>query len=149
MKEVTREIVQQRMESIEFMRRTGIRADEVSYGFGRAVLPLKGNDNHFNSMYMGAYGVLAEAGAATCVSTIIDFEQFFPVVRSIQMDFLRPAYTDLSAEYRLPQSEIDRILEELAQHGRSEYIADIELIDTEGTVCSKASVTITLLSWRS
>ncbi len=115
MQEVTREVVQQRMESIEFMRRTGIRADEVSYGFGRAVLPLKGNDNHFKSMYMGAYGVLAEAGAATCVSTLFDFEKHFPVVRSIQMDFLRPAYTDLSSEYRLQQSEIDRILKELEE----------------------------------
>jgi len=148
MDEVTREVVQGRMDSIEFMARTGIRAEAVRPGYGKAVMPLAGNENHVGSMYIGALSVLAEAGAAICGSTIIDYERYFPIVRNMNLEFLRPANSNVSAEYLLDDTEIANLQDELEQGGRAEYTARLSLLDEEGTKVATASATITILERR-
>ena len=148
MQEVTLEVVQSRMNSIEFMRRTGVVAEEVSYGFGRARMPLKGNENHVGGMYIGALSVLAEAGAAICGSTMTDFDRFFPVVRNMNLSFLKPAYSDVTAEYRLSDLEQKELLGALEETGRAEYTASLDLLDEAGVVVATAESTITILTRR-
>jgi hypothetical protein len=146
--EVTRKVVQSRMEGIAFMARTGIYADEVSRGFGRAVMPLSGNENHVGSMYIGALSVLAEAGAAICGSTFIDYERYFPVVRNMQLEFLKPARSSVSAEYRLAENRIAELLSSLDANGRAEYTAELPMLDEAGVTVARASATITILQRR-
>ncbi len=145
---VSKEIIQGRMENIDFMRRTGIQVVAIERGYGRAVMPLKGNENHVASMYIGALTTLAEAGAAVCVSTFLDFDKYFPVVRNIDVDFLKPAMSDVSAEYRLDDVQIEETNQMLSATGRGEYLADFPLLDTTGLEVARARVTITLLSRR-
>jgi len=68
-------IIQERLENIAFMRRTGMQVMEASRGFGSTLMPLAGNENHVGGMYMGALTTLAEAGAAVSVSTFLDVER--------------------------------------------------------------------------
>lgn len=148
MDEVTRDVVQGRMDSIGFMARTGIRAEAVSPGYGKAIMPLAGNENHVGSMYIGALSVLAEAGAAICGSTIIDYDRYFPIVRNIKLKFLKPANSNVSAEYRLDDTKIAALRYQLEQDGRAEYTAEMPLLDQRGLTVATASATITILERR-
>jgi acyl-coenzyme A thioesterase PaaI-like protein len=148
MQEISLEIFQSRMEDIDFMRRCGVRAEAVGYGFGKSRMPLAGNENHVGSMYLGALSVLAEAGAAMCGSTIIDDQRHFPIVRSMNLNFLKPAYTDVCAEYQLEDDTIARLLAQLESAGRSEYTAEFDMLDDNGLTVATVVSTITLLTRR-
>ena len=141
-----KEIIQGRLENIAFMQRTGMQVVEARRGYGKVVMPLAGNENHIGAMYMGALSTLAEAGAATSVSTFVDFERYFPVITRIEIDFLKPALSDVSAEYGLTEEQIDALNAELEQAGRCTYVAELPLVDDRGQVSAQAKVTVKVLS---
>jgi acyl-coenzyme A thioesterase PaaI-like protein len=141
-----RKSIQGQMDNIEFMRRTGIQAVEVSRGFGKSMMPLAGNENHVGSMYMGALSTLAEAGAAVAISTVLDFERYFPVITRMDLEFLKPAMTDVTAEYRLSEQRIAELHAGLEANGRCDYTAEVPLKDAAGQTVATARVTVKVLS---
>jgi acyl-coenzyme A thioesterase PaaI-like protein len=141
-------MIQRQMDSIPFMQRTGVRAVEVSRGFGRSLMPLAGNENHVGSMYMGALTTLAEAGAAVAISTVLDFERYFPVITRVDVEFLKPAMSDVTAEYRLSEQRIAELHTELEAHGRCAYTAELPLQDMNGQTVANATLTVKVLSHR-
>ena len=134
------------MDNIAFMQRTGIRAMEVERGFGKSLMPLAGNENHVGAMYMGALSTLAEAGAAVAISTVLDFEKYFPVITRLDLQFLKPATSDVTAEYRLTEERIAELHAELAANGRCAYTAEMPLEDAGSQVVARALVTVKVLS---
>ena len=138
--------IQQQMDNIPFMRRTGIRAIDASRGFGKSLMPLAGNENHVGSMYMGALTTLAEAGAAVAISTVLDFERYYPVITRVDIEFIKPARSDVSAEYRLSESRIVELLDELQRESRCTYTAEMALRDTAGVTVAQVAVTVKVLS---
>ena len=142
------ETIQANASAIPFIARAGLRVLEVRRGYGRAVIPLAGNENHVGSMYMGALATLAEAGAAVSVSTVLDFERFFPVITRLELDFLKPAMSDVSADYSLSEAQISDLLEELEANTRCEYVAEVPMTDEEGLLVARAHVTVKVLSHR-
>ena len=139
-------LIQGQMDNIAFMRRTGIQAVEVSRGYGKSRMPLAGNENHVGAMYMGALATLAEAGAAVAISTVLDFERYFPVITRMDLEFLKPALTDVTAEYRLDEQRIAELHAELEAKTRCEYTADVPLTDDAGQIVATAKVTVKVLS---
>ena len=142
------ETIQARMDAIAFMKRTGAKVQAADNGYGKAMMPLAGNENHVGSMYIGALTTLAEAGAAISISTVLDFTKYFPIVKAMNIDFLKPAMTDVFAEYRLSAEQIAELDMELKQNSHCEYIADLPLKDKSGETVASARVTIKVLSHR-
>jgi hypothetical protein len=142
------ETIQGRINAIAFMRRSGVRVLEVRRGYGRAVMPLAGNENHINSMYIAAFSVLAEAGAVIPGSSFLDAEKYYPVVKKMDLDFLKPAFSDVFAAHELAGPQIEALEADLQAMGKAEYIADLSLVDEGGQVVAKAAVTVKLLSHR-
>ena len=66
----------------------------------------------------------------------------------MNLEFLRPATSSVSAEYRLGGAEIAALHDALEQGGRAEYSADLSLLDEEGVTVANASATITILQRR-
>ena len=139
-------LIQQQMDNIAFMQRTGIRAVEVTPGYGKSLMPLAGNENHVGAMYMGALSTLAEAGAAVAISTVLDFERYFPVITRLDVEFLKPATTDVTAAYRLSEETIAALHAELDARGRCEYTAEVPMEDETGQTVAVATVTVKVLS---
>jgi acyl-coenzyme A thioesterase PaaI-like protein len=142
------DFIQQQMDNIPFMQRTGIRAVEVSRGYGKSLMPLAGNENHVGAMYMGALTTLAEAGAAVAISTVLDFEHYYPVITRVDVEFMKPALSDVSAEYRLSEQRMTELLDELHRESRCTYTAHMPLQDAAGVTVAKAAVTVKVLSHR-
>ncbi|QLC22792.1 DUF4442 domain-containing protein [Parasphingopyxis sp. CP4] len=131
---------------VPFVERTGMRTLEHERGYAKLLMPLEGNANHVNVMYLGAFCVLAEAAAANPGISILDTKRFFPIVKDIAVDFHRPATSDVTAEYRLSDAELDALLESLETNGRATYVAQVPMQDADGVVVATGTVTIKLLS---
>lgn len=131
---------------VPFVERTGLRTLEEGRGHCKLVMPLAGNENHVEVMYLGAFAVLAEAAAAKPGISILDTARFFPIVKDLALDFKRMAASDLTAEYALSDEQQAALLADLERKGSATYTAEFPLLDDGGAEAASARVTIKLLS---
>ncbi len=131
---------------VEFVERTGLQRLETGRGHARLLMPLAGNENHVNVLYLGAYTVLAEAVAAIPGISILDTARFFPIIKDIYVDFHRSAASDVTAEYRLDEVTLKALLADLERKGSATYIAEFPMQDADGVVVASGRVTVKLLS---
>ena len=131
---------------VEFVERTGLKRLEVGRGYAKLLMPLKGNENHVNVLYMGAYTVLAEAVAAIPGISILDTARFFPILKDIYVAFRKSAASDVTAEFRLSEAELEALLADLERKGSATYIAEFPMHDADGTEVAMGRVTVKLLS---
>jgi acyl-coenzyme A thioesterase PaaI-like protein len=131
---------------VEFVERTGLERLEVGRGHARLRMPLAGNENHVGVLYMGAYTVLAEATAALPGISVLDTARFFPILKDIHVDFHRPAASDVTAEFRLDEAQLQGLLADLERKGSATYIAEFPMHDAAGTPVATGRVTVKLLS---
>ena len=131
---------------VPFVERTQMQYLEMDRGYAKLLMPLAPNANHVDVMYLGAYTVLAEATAANPGISILDTEKYFPIVKDIAVDFHRMSASDVTAEYRLSEDEIAALLADLERKGSAGYLAEIPMLDADGTLVATGKVTIKLLS---
>jgi hypothetical protein len=131
---------------VEFVERTGLKRIEERRGYAKLLMPLAGNENHVNVMYMGAFTVLAEAVAALPGISILDTARFFPILKDIYVDFHKSAASDVSAEFALSDEDIAGLLADLERKGSAGYIAEFPMHDAEGIHVATGRVTVKLLS---
>ncbi|TXH96081.1 MAG: DUF4442 domain-containing protein [Pseudomonas sp.] len=126
-------------EKIDFVRRCGLRAEQLEPGFVRLRMPLDGNQNHIGTLYAGALFTLAEIPGGALFLTSFDVQRFYPVVKEMHLRFRRPAGSDILVEARLDSAEIDRIQHEAEREGKAEYRLELQLRDTAGQVVAETS----------
>lgn len=131
---------------VPMVERTGMRRVEESRGHSRLLMPLEGNANHVDVMYLGAFCILAEAAAAGPGISILDTTRFFPIVKDIAVDFHKMAASDVTAEFTLTEDEIAGLLADLDRKGSAGYLATVPMHDAAGTLVATGRVTIKLLS---
>jgi Domain of unknown function (DUF4442) len=131
---------------VEFVERTGLKRLETSRGYARLLMPLAGNENHVGVLYMGGYTVLAEAVAAIPGISILDTNRFFPILKDIYVAFHKSAASDVTAEFRLSDAELDALLADLERKGSATYVAEFPMHDADSTHVATGKVTVKLLS---
>jgi hypothetical protein len=131
---------------VEFVERTGMRRLEQRRGYARLLMPLAGNENHVDVMYLGAYTVLAEAVAAVPGISVLDTGRFFPIIKDIHVDFHKSAASDVTAEYGLSDEHIAELLADLERKGSAGYLAEFPMHDAAGAHVATGRVTVKLLS---
>lgn len=132
--------------NVAFVERTGMRTLASERGYARVLMPLAGNENHVDVMYLGAYTVLAEAVAAMPGISILDTVRFFPIIKDIFVDFHKSATSDVTAEYRLSEEQITALIADLERKGSAGYIAEMPIHDASGVHVATGRVTVKLLS---
>lgn len=131
---------------VEFVERTGMRRLEERRGYAKLLMPLAGNENHVDVMYLGAYTVLAEAVAAVPGISVLDTARFFPIIKDIYVDFHKSAASDVTAEYGLSDEHIEALLTDLDRKGSAGYLAEFPMHDADGVHVATGRVTVKLLS---
>lgn len=126
-------------EKIDFVKRSGLKAEELQPGFVRLRMPLAGNQNHIGTLYAGALFTLAEMPGGALFLTSFDVQRFYPLIKEMNLRFRRPATTDISVEARLDAAEIERIQGEAEREGKAEYRLDLQLRDGSGEVVAETS----------
>jgi hypothetical protein len=131
---------------VPMVERTGMRRLEESRGHSKLLMPLEGNANHVDVMYLGAFCILAEAAATGPGISILDTARYFPIVKDIAVDFHRMAASDVTGEFTLSEERIEGLLADLERKGSAGYLAEVPMHDAEGARVATGRVTIKLLS---
>jgi acyl-coenzyme A thioesterase PaaI-like protein len=121
-------------EKIDFVKRSGLKAELLEPGHVRLRMPLQGNQNHIGSMYAGALFTLAEIPGGALFLTSFDVQRFYPVIKELNLRFRRPASSDILVEASLSAEQIASIQGEIEREGKAEYRLELQLTDSNGEV---------------
>lgn len=125
-------------EKIDFVKRSGLKAEVLAPGRVCLRMPLQGNQNHIGSMYAGALFTLAEIPGGALFLTSFDAQRFYPVIKEMNLRFRRPASSDILIEASLSAEEIERIQSEAEREGKAEYLLELQLRDGSGEVVAES-----------
>ncbi len=117
--------------SIPFAPRNGFSVEEVRPGYVRARIKLKGNKNHFGSLYAGAYFLVAEIPGG--VLTLFDLgPSYTPILKEMTLQFLQPANSDVTVEFSLSEEQVGAIRADADATGRAKFTLEGVLTDQDG-----------------
>ncbi|WP_297794339.1 DUF4442 domain-containing protein [uncultured Marinobacter sp.] len=117
--------------SIPFAPRNGFSVEEIRPGFVKARIRLKGNKNHFGSLYAGAYFLVAEIPGG--VLTLFDLgPAYVPILKEMTLQFLQPANTDVTVTFELDAATVESVKAEADQTGRAAFSLQGFLYDDDG-----------------
>ena len=120
--------------TIPIAHQMGVKIVEASPGRAAATMPMAGNGNHFGTMYAGVLFTVAEIlGGIVAVSTF-DTTRYFPLVKKIEIAFVSMAKSDVRAEVTLDEETVRRVSSEAEAKGKSDFIVDAVVTDSDGTV---------------
>ncbi|MEX2473817.1 PaaI family thioesterase [Marinobacter sp.] len=117
--------------AIPFAPRNNFSVEEVRPGFVKARVRLKGNKNHFGSLYAGAYFLVAEIPGG--VLTLFDLgPAYTPILKEMTLQFLQPANSDVTVTFELDAESVKAIKAEADQTGRAAFSLEGTLYDEDG-----------------
>lgn len=122
---------------IPIMGAMGLEVVEAGRNTVAARLPSGPNANHVGTAYAGSLFTVAEVLGGLYASTSLAVDGGVPLIRSMTIDFLRPATTDVVARAHLDDDRIARILAEYAERGKADFDLDAEVSDEAGTVVAR------------
>ena len=120
--------------SIPLVESTRIEILELGRGHAKTTAPFDGNGNHLGTMYAGVLFTVAEVIGGVMAAITFDMAKFAPVVKSMEIDFKRPARSDVVAEARLDEETIAAATAAAEQDGKGPYELRATITDSEGTV---------------
>ncbi|MEJ2717745.1 MAG: YiiD C-terminal domain-containing protein [Deltaproteobacteria bacterium] len=123
---------------VSFVERMGLQAIGLERCAVKLIAPLRGNENHVGTMYAGALFTLAEMPGGALFLTTFDSSRFYPIIKEMTIQFVRPATTDVTVELVIPEEEARRIETEAEQRGKADFILEGELKDRSGTVVARS-----------
>lgn len=123
--------------SLPFARRNHFRVIEVKKGYVRSLIKLEGNRNHLGTMYAGALFTLAEIPGGILVLLAFD-SSYVPILKRLDIEYLRPAHTDIEVAFSLTETQITHLQDELDNVGKAEFSLFGELKDKNGNIVAKS-----------
>lgn len=103
-------------------------------GHAAAEIPAAPNVNHFGAMYAGSLFTVAEMLGGVLGFNTFDLDGFIPIVKSLEIKFLKPASTRVRAAASLSEEEIARIEAEARANGKAQFVLTAEITDESGAV---------------
>ncbi len=125
--------------SIPFATRSGVEVLQIEPGYVKMRMPLEPNVNHIGTMYAGALFTLAELPGGAIFLSTFDASRFYPIIKGMNIEFRKPATTDITVEVRLDPEDAAKIQTVAEQNGKADYGWDCELRDANGVTVAVAS----------
>ena len=115
----------------------GVEFTAVRRGFVQATVPFEGNANHFGVVYAGVIFTVAEVlGGALHLATF-DASTHYPLVKSVQIDFLAPGTSRLTATASLPDAELERMAAAAATGAKVPFVLEAEVVGADGVLVAR------------
>ena len=126
-------------EGIGCVKRMGLKVLELEPRRVKLMVPLKGNESHLGTVYAGILFSAAEIPGGALYLSTFDVTKCVPIVKKMEIQFKKPATTDVTVTVEMGQEEVDRINRELEEKGKSDFILNAEVKDTSGTVVAEST----------
>jgi uncharacterized protein (TIGR00369 family) len=121
-------------QTVPFISRTGLEFEKMDKEGIRLKMPLAPNINHIGIMYAGALWTLAETMGGAAYQAYLALEGTFPIVKALNIKFLRPALSGITCDYRMDPAEAVRVRQECEEKGKANFDLSLELKDAKGEV---------------
>jgi len=121
-------------QGIAFVGRTQVQVLTMEPGYVKMMMPLQPNLNHVGTMYAGALFTLAELPGGAIFLTTFDVRKFYPIIKGMDIKFVKPAATDVTVEVKLDLDEAAKIQEIANERGKADYEWECEVKDANGQV---------------
>ena len=121
-------------EGIAFVARSEVKVVAMEPGYVKMMMPLQPNLNHVGTMYAGALFTLAELPGGAIFLTTFDVGKFYPIIKGMEIKFVKPATTDVTVEVKLDLEEAARIQRAANEVGKADYEWECEVKDADGRV---------------
>jgi acyl-coenzyme A thioesterase PaaI-like protein len=119
---------------IKFVANSGLKVLELRRGYVKCLMPFAGNGNHIGTMYAGALFTVAEIPGGALFLSSFDMTRYAPIVKALDMKFLKPAKSDVTVEIALAEERITAISTDADAHGKAEFVLEGELKTADGTL---------------
>jgi acyl-coenzyme A thioesterase PaaI-like protein len=129
-------LAEQTVNLVEGIKRTGLQIIGMKDGYVKLMMPLAGNVNHVGIMYAGSLFTIGEVTGGIYWGLEFDVEKFYPIVKEINIQFRKPAATDVTLERAFDSAETKRIEAEAEQNGKADFTLDLEITDAGDQVVS-------------
>lgn len=118
-------------------RHMGLRYQLEEDGKCRTWAPLnERTGNHVNTFHAAFQFALAESIGGIVVFDNRADESFVPLVKSVNMDFRKPAATDLVAVSRFSERDADAMNQAMKDSGRFNFTLEIDIQNLDGETVS-------------
>ena len=121
--------------TIKIIEKMGIRIVEMRDRHVKVLLPLEPNTNHIGTIYAGSLFTAGEFVGGPIFVASFDYTKFYPIVKSLNIQFRRPATTDVTVEATLSEEDVNAIQREAEEKGKADWKMDLEIKDQAGEVC--------------
>lgn len=121
--------------TVKIIEKMGIRIVEMQDRHVKVMLPYEPNINHIGSIYAGSLFSVGEYIGGPMYFASFDTTRFYPIVKSVNIQFKRLAVTDMTVEATLSKAEVDAIQAEAEAKGKADWKMDLEIKDQAGTIC--------------
>jgi uncharacterized protein (TIGR00369 family) len=123
-----------------FTRFIGLQVKEIEPGKMQLRLPFAPDvQNHIGTVYAGAIFSLAEIAGGVALLLAFDPAKYLMVARRLEIDYLRPARTDLFCTPHLSGDLAAETHAVVAELGKADLPLTIEVVDTEGEIVSQVA----------
>ena len=116
-----------------YVNMAGLVAEAVEVGHVRLRLPVDPvHKNHVGIAYAGSEFVLAEIAGGTLFMTTYGTDEFVPILKGVDIKFLKPGTTDLIVDVSLDEEQAEERIAPIRERGRGDFMLDIEVLDEDG-----------------
>jgi thioesterase domain-containing protein len=122
--------------AIGIVKHMGLKVISMRERHVKLLMPLQKNVNHVGSMYAGSLFTLGEIMGGAVFIASFNIDQYYPLVKEVQIRYRRPALTDITVEATLSEDRIEHILKTIEEKGKADFNLNLELLDAEGEVVS-------------
>lgn len=124
-------------QTVPILGAMGIEVLESGAGRAVALLPFEPNRNHVGTAYAGSLFSVAEVLGGILALSSFPLEGYAPVIRSMSIDYLKPALGDVRARAEMTATEVERVIAEAAATGKSNYELIVEVVDGSDVTVAK------------
>ena len=117
----------------------GLQVESIEDGIYRSRIPLNDNTkNHVNIVHAGPMWMTAEYLGGLIAADNFSNPKYQPVIAGLNIKFLRPAMTDITAETEFTADDVAAMKKALESTGRFDFTIHIVVRDTAGKVVAEA-----------
>jgi thioesterase domain-containing protein len=115
----------------------GAEFTAIRPGYVQATVPLAGNANHFGAMYAGVIFTVAEVLGGAIHFATFDATTHYPLVRGVEIEFLAPGKSRLTATAQLSEDEVARMRAEAATGAKVPFVLTAQVVGEDGTLVAR------------
>lgn len=108
-------------QAVPILGQMGIEIVESTPGRAVALLPFEPNRNHVGTSYAGSLFSVAEVLGGALALSSFTLDCYAPLVRSMSIDYLKPALGAVRASVEISAEEIERVLAEAVAKGKADF----------------------------